>query len=144
MMPFDAIFCVKDTRVQPLIIQLELDGATVPFEVDTGAAVTIISQRTKQKFLLQVCLKPSQVTLQTYTAQPMKVLGELHVNVKYGKHDGIHKLFVVEGLGPNLMGRNWLFYVQLSLGISSVTENSNVLHDMLMKYKEILRKVWRL
>ena len=116
----DAIFCVKDTQVWPLKIQLELDGATVPFEVDTGAAVTIISQHTKQKFLPKVRLKPSQVTLQTYTVQPMKVLGELHVNVKYGTHDGIHELFVVEGSGPNLMGRSWLFYIQLdwqSLGI---------------------------
>jgi len=138
----DAIFCVKDTRVRPLLIQLELDGATVPFEVDTGAAVTIISQRTKQEFLPQVCLKPSQVTLQTYTAQPMKVLGELHVNVKYGKYDGIHKLFVVEGSGPNLMGRNWLYYIQLdwqSLGISAVTENPTILRNMLTKYKEIFQ-----
>ena len=59
----DAIFCVKDTRVWPLMIQLELDGAMVPFEVDTGADVTIISRRTKQKFLPQVCLKPLQVTI---------------------------------------------------------------------------------
>ena len=70
----------------------------------------------------------------------MKGLGELHVNVKY---DRMHKLFVVEGSGPNWMGRNRLHYVQLewqSLGISAVTENSTVLHDMLMKYKEIFQE----
>jgi len=142
----DAIFCVKDTRVRPLLIQLELDGATVPFKIDTGAAEIIISQHTKQKFLPQVCLKPSQVTLQTYTAQPMKVLRELHVNVKYGKYDGIHKLFVVEGSGPNLMGRNWLYYIQLdwqNLGISAVTKSPIVLCNMLMKYKEIVSPLSR-
>ena len=102
----DAIFCSKDTRLHPLMIQLVLDGATVLFEVDTGAAVTIISQRTRQKFLLHVCfcLKPSQVTLQSYTAQPMIVL-------EHDNYDGIHKLFVAEQSGPNLMGRNWLHYI---------------------------------
>ena len=136
----DAIFCA---RLRPLTIQLELDGATMLFEVDTGAAVTIISQCTRQKFLPHVCLKPSQVTLQTYTAQPMKVLGELHVNVKYDNYDGIHKPFVVEGSGPNLMGRNWLHYICLdwqSLGVAAVTENSKVLGDMLTKYKETFQE----
>ena len=83
MMPF---FVLKP----PLMIQLKLDGATVPFEVNNGANVTIISQRTKQKFLPRVCLKSSQVTLLTYTAQPMKVLEELYFNVKYGMYDGTH------------------------------------------------------
>ena len=73
----DVIFCVKDARVCPLTVQLEFDRATVSFEVDTGATVTILSQSTRQKFLSQICLRPLQVTVQTYTVQPMKVLGEL-------------------------------------------------------------------
>ena len=80
----DAIICVKDARVCPLTVQLELDGATVFFEVDTGAAVTIISQPAKQDFPSHICLKPLHMTLQTYTAQSMKGLGELNVSVSYG------------------------------------------------------------
>ena len=62
----DTIFCVIDARMHPLTPQLELHGTTVPFEVNTGAAVTIISQSTRQKFLLHICLRPTRVTQQTY------------------------------------------------------------------------------
>jgi len=68
------------------------------------------------------------------TAQSMKVLRKLHVNVKYNSHGGIHKLFVVDGIRPNFMGRNWLYYLQLdwlSLGVAPVTKTSKVLFEML-------------
>jgi len=34
----------------------------------------------------------------------MKVIGEIIVQVKYGKYKGDLKLYVVEEAGPNLMG----------------------------------------
>ena len=41
--PDEAIFCIKETRTHSLHVKLELNNALVPFEVDTGAAVTIMS-----------------------------------------------------------------------------------------------------
>ena len=47
----NAIHCVTQTINKPLIVQLEINGIQLPFEVDTGAAVLLISLETRQKFL---------------------------------------------------------------------------------------------
>ena len=67
----EAIFCIKETRAQPLHVKLKLNDIPVPFEIDTGAAVTIMLHN-----LPTITLNNTQVALQTYTAEPMKVLGQ--------------------------------------------------------------------
>ena len=49
----NTIHCVTQTTITPLIVQLELNEMQLPFEVDTGAVVSLISSDTKQKFLRQ-------------------------------------------------------------------------------------------
>ncbi len=41
-------------------------------------------------------------------------MGELQVNVSYGDQRAQLPLIVVDGNGPNLMGRNWLKHIQLN------------------------------
>ncbi len=82
-------------------------------EVDTGAALSIISAEVKKKLFAEVPLLQSQVLLQTYTGERMQVLGEIRVQAKYGKQEKPLMLVVVKGSGPTLFGRNWLeqYYV---------------------------------
>ena len=54
-------------------------------EVDTGAAVSLISEATMKKLLPKVKVQPSNMTLKTYTKEHMKVLGKIEVNVEYGE-----------------------------------------------------------
>lgn len=85
-------------------------------ELDTGAAVSIISDHTRRTLFPELKLKESSVILKTYTEEPMKVVGQLHVKVKYGTQEQKLVLVVVEGSGPSLFGRNWLKYLQLDWG----------------------------
>ena len=104
----ETIFCIKETNTHSLHVELELNNELVPFEVDTGAAVTIMSHSSFKQYLPQVKLVNTEVALQTYTAEPMQVLGEATVQVKYSDYCRTLKVYVVNGTGPNLMGLNWL------------------------------------
>ena len=104
----NAIHCVTQTINKPLIVQLEINGIQLPFEVDTGAAVSLISLETKRKFLKDVQIQETTVSLHTYTSQSIQVVGTMQVQVRYGDHVGEHKLFVVKGVGSTLIGRDWL------------------------------------
>ena len=104
----ETIFCIKETNACSLCVELELNDALVPFKVDTGAAVTIMSHSSFKQYLPQVNLDDAEVALQTYTAELMKVLGETTVQVKYSNYCGTLKACVINGVGPNLMGLNWL------------------------------------
>ena len=138
----ETIFCVKETNNRSLHVELELNNSQVPFEVDTGAAVTIMSHHSFKQYLPQVHLDNTEVTLQTYTAEPMKVLGEATVQVKYGDYCGTLKVYVVNGTGPNLMGLNWLQHIRLdwkSLGVAVVKNKPQYLPEILEHYQEVFQ-----
>lgn len=73
-------------------------------EIDTGAAVSIVSEETWEVQLSVVPLSTATLRLHTYTTEKLTVLGELTVSVRYGKYIGTYTLYVVEGNGPTLMG----------------------------------------
>ena len=89
----ETIFCIKETNSNSLHVELELNNAFVPFKVNTGAVVTIMSYSSFQQYLARVKLDNTEVALQTYTAELVKVLGEATVQVTFkwnrSKSDGL-------------------------------------------------------
>ena len=77
-------------------------------EIDTGAAVSLISRELKDKLFPSVPMTPPTLLLRTYMSESILVLGEMDMDVKYGAHRGKHTLQVVKGSGPPLLGRDWL------------------------------------
>ena len=82
-------------------------------EIDTGAAVSVISEQTRRKIFPNAVLSKSSVLLKTYTGELMPVLGEMNVEVKYGSQVSTLILTVIEGSGPSLFGRDWLGQLRL-------------------------------
>ena len=54
-------------------------------EVDTGAAVSIMSLEQQKTDLPNVVLKPSSIRLKTYTGERVQVIGEATVEVCYNQ-----------------------------------------------------------
>ena len=82
-------------------------------EVDTGAALSIISESTRKLLFPEDTLHPSDLVLKTYTDDRIEVTGTLNLRVQYGEQEQKLVLVVVAGDGPSLLGRNWLKYLQL-------------------------------
>ena len=60
-------------------------------------------------------LSPTTIPLKTYTGEQVKVLGTIHVNVKYQATVATLPLLVTEANGPSLFGRNWLAALHLNV-----------------------------
>ena len=93
----------------PINVPLLINGKSVNIQLDTGAALTVITQDdfndvTTGDISVQQCAKQ----LLTYTGESVPVVGECDVNVRYKKKDVQLPLVGVEGAGPPLLGRNWL------------------------------------
>ena len=94
---------------QPSInVELQINNVGVVMELDTGASLTIMSEKIQQKKLPNLELQPSTVTLKTYSGEQLKVLGQAQVKVIYKTQKVDAPLVVVAGEGPTLFGRNWL------------------------------------
>ena len=60
-----------------------MNSKLLKMEVDTGAAVSIISQKTWQEVFPLLPIEKSNVVLTTYSSERLKTLGRCTVNVSY-------------------------------------------------------------
>ena len=135
------LFTVGAKSSTPIAVELTVNGARITMEVDTGAAVSLISEQTLKAIAPNATLQPSRVILKTYTEERMSVLGELQVDVQYHQQSTTLPLVVVAGEGPSLFGRNWLESIRLNwhqiCAISTSSASVGSLESLLEKHQEI-------
>ena len=92
----------EDTSESAIMLEPEVDGVTLPVELDTGASVSLISQKVWKEYLPKAELQKSDILLKTYTGEKLHVLGELQVLVKHNGQEQQLPLLVLAERGPSL------------------------------------------
>ena len=127
--------------VKPIRVDLEVSGRKLTLDVDTGAAVSILSEKIFQQLFSGVKLKPSPLLLKTYTGERMQVLGTLAVKVCYLSQGPFDlELVVVSGDGPCLMGRDWLQVIHLdwsSIAVISQGASTRAVQAVLDNFQDV-------
>lgn len=82
-----------------LNVDVQVDGRPLHMQLDTGASVTVVSEKTWHELFPNRPVNQSLVKLKTYTGEPLAVLGEGEVEVTYGKQVCHLPLIVVGGGG---------------------------------------------
>ena len=100
-------------------LNVKMNGHDMLMELDTGAAVSIISEEAFWPIADRgVTLKPSKTRLTSYTGDTITVLGvaEVVVSVQESVNRNQERrlpVIVVKGKDQSLFGRNWLEQVRL-------------------------------
>ena len=112
-------------------------------EVDTGAAVSILSESTYN----QLCeangkldLMPPDIKLKLYTGHRIGVLGSCLVTMKYEDYKRKLSVLVVKGQGLCLLGQNWLSELKLNLKVIGRVEAKEDIHVVIDKYCEVFER----
>ena len=82
-------------------------------------------------------LRPTDVSLHTYTGETLAVLGYVDVQVEYESQALILPLIVVKGHGPSLFGRNWLEKIKLNWSTIHTVTISSALDNLLLKHQNL-------
>eukprot|EP00731_Ephydatia_muelleri_P033642 Em0034g24a len=91
-------------KSKPIMAMVRLEGKVLEMEVDTGAAITLVSERTFMKLWgNKRLLQPSTIQLKTFTGERIRVLGAMEVVVEHNSQKKKLELFVVQGHGPSLL-----------------------------------------
>lgn len=61
----------------PIKVPLLVDGKSLTMELDTGAAITIVSEKQYKDLFPHLPLKESQVLLKTYSGEQLSVVGDV-------------------------------------------------------------------
>lgn len=78
-----ALYTIRAKSTPPIMITLQLNQQNTVMELDTGAAMSLISETTKQELFPELTPRSSAVLLKTYTGEPIAVEGEINVRVTY-------------------------------------------------------------
>ena len=111
-------------------------------EVETGAAVSLISYKKLKQVLPRIKIKKTMVVLRTYTSEVIPVRGEVQVMVTYGEQKKKLTLYVIRQEGPCLLGREWLTSIRLdwkTIRLVAMDTNQTGLHEMLKRYDEVFQ-----
>ena len=134
----NAILQVYSRPSKPFTVNFCTDA----FEVDTGAAVTLISEETYRQNFSNKPLQKASLQLRTYTNSPVQMLGQIRVDVSYGTQNGTYTLYVVKGSGTSLLGRDWMKHNKLDWkSIAEIVNNVTSLcyQPLLDKYADVLK-----
>ena len=71
------------SKLPPLRVSLQVDDCKISMQIDTGASVSIMSEDTYRKIWPKKKLVESSVKLQTYSKEPLPVVGTRDVLVQY-------------------------------------------------------------
>ena len=79
----EVLFHAGQKPSHPYQVTLELEGGAITMEIDTGASGSLISEELqKTVFPITHLTKPS-LTLCTYTSEPIPLVGQMTVKMKY-------------------------------------------------------------
>ena len=133
------LYMVGSTSMAPIKIPLLVDNVLLEMEVDTGTAITIISEAKYKENFSATKLRESSTLLKTYSGERLKVMGETEVKVEYENQNAKLILTVVAGDGPSLLGRNWLQLIRLNWHSIKVvnTPKDSSLDYLLDKFNDV-------
>ena len=109
-------------------------------EVDTGAAISVISKCTYDRLFPNLEIVKPSVRLKTYTGEAMKLIGEITAEAKYGEQSHTLSLMIVDGNGPSLLGRDWLHSFTLDwkhIASMKIDNTHKELDKLLTSYSEV-------
>jgi hypothetical protein len=132
----DFLHMVASQSSKPIFVDLQINDKTLQMELDTGAAFTIISERTRKTVFPELPLLKCPIRLKTYTDERIAVLGQLNVHVSYGDQRAPLVLLVIAGDGHTLLGWNWLRYIRLDwecISAVSKSDTATALNNLLEK-----------
>ena len=124
---------------RPLELDVEVEGQRVTMELDTGAAVSLVSESTYRHLFPGTPLLESTAQLCTYSGEPLSVVGEREVLVRYGNQSEKLPLIVLKEDGPSLFGRNWLQCIKLDWQEIHQVQGSTV-QGVLDRHPEVFRE----
>ncbi|UYV80805.1 K02A2.6-like, partial [Cordylochernes scorpioides] len=102
------LHCIgTESLSNPFYIMVKLDNHDVAMLIDSGSAYSLLNKETFLKYWRVTQLEKSEVLLKTWSSSNVKISGKLFVKAKVT--NGFKKLsiLVADGLGPNILGRQW-------------------------------------
>ncbi|XP_047533388.1 uncharacterized protein K02A2.6-like [Vanessa atalanta] len=137
----ESFYNIRCDSGKPMTEKVYIGDLFLEFEIDSGSAVSVISESTYKKYFPKVPLLATNKKLLGYTGTKLETCGVVRLPVAYS--GSVHDLdvFVVRSGGPPLLGRDFIHNFKLELApaintlyINDSSGNSPVLQGLIKKF----------
>ena len=104
-------------------VNVILGNETVPMQLDTGAAVSVIPESNHRRVLSKYPLQTSSITLKSYTGDLIPIAGKVEIPATHGEQHFTLPVVVACGERAALLGRDWIQQIILDWKSSDVRSN---------------------
>ncbi|XP_024887651.1 uncharacterized protein K02A2.6-like [Temnothorax curvispinosus] len=136
------VICLADTEHatfrEKFMVNVEVNKVNIQFEVDSGAAVSLIGKEQFVKFFKDVQIHSTTLRLVTYCGTELEMLGVSNVSVCYKGITNNLEMYVVKGKRKPLLGREWIRQLNVDLGEIAQVDTDDV-QALLKKYSRIFQ-----
>ena len=125
--------------VSPIFMRVAINSINCQLEVDTGSPITLLKWDTFQK--IGGSLKQTDEKFRGYEGSDIDIKGIGSVIFRYGDKERWLKVYVTNGKGSDIIGRDWLEALchKWPLEVKNIN-NPNDLDDIIKKYEEVFSK----
>lgn len=128
------LFNLRSYDGEPMRESVVVDQISLMFEVDTGSAVTAISDATYIKYFSKHPLRNNNKILQSYNGSLINTVGVLSLPFLYNDMTQQIDVFVVKDGGPPLLGRDFINKFNLQICQINSCETVVTVKDLLKNY----------
>lgn len=89
-------------------MSLQVNGKNVEFEIDSGAAVTVMSKFEAARLFPGTTIHHTNLQLIRFCNRALRSLGFIKVNVSYKDVTKRLNIYIVDGKRKPLLGREWI------------------------------------
>ena len=121
----------------------KVNGRSLKMELDTGAAVSVISKTDFERMYPRKNLLPTSLTLKTYSGEVIEPCGLMKCKVELNGQTKVLDLYVVNNDNKPLFGREWLKVLKLnwtSIKTLGIQEAEEKVKELKKKYKNVFSK----
>lgn len=119
---------------------LAVDGKPLRFEIDSGAAVSIVSTSTAKKLFPHRRLQPTTVQLVAFCKTAIQVAGVLPVSVAWRGNIYKLNLYVSKIKREPLLGREWIRQLQLFQLVDSINTTQVTKEGTQIRVEKLLQR----
>ena len=138
--PEYSLYNIRDSVAAPLKVKVFVCGTEISIEIDTGATKLIMSKGTFHRIWPSSNASPLDNEL--ILVKPIKEIGEANVEETLDDQREKLSLLIVDGDGPNLLGRDWLRKLRVNWSQLNQIQHNEELQSILDNHRSVLRKTW--
>lgn len=122
----------RSLKGEPLREVVCINGVKIQFEIDSGSAVSVISEKTYKLHFANVPLSSTKKKLVGYTGEVLNCTGCTFLPLEWKGRTRELQMYVVRNGGPPLLGRDFIAQFELQLApvfnCNSVRDGIDTLH----------------